>query len=159
MTKQQNKSKKTQNRTSKETVKSVAGRGALHLSRGLFSYSPSMEIRKLIFYGTHLILIHTHILFTLLCLHLLRDNEPRCSDRDGSARSRLQTSGSTRGRLASGVRSGFSRRPRVAQLRWLAGLVYWWRDSQKGRRKEGEPEGEQSVNGTGIQVFTLDPCF
>ena len=30
---------------------------------------------------------------------------------------------------------------------------------RKERRKEGEPEGEQSLNGTGIQVFTLDPSF
>lgn len=30
---------------------------------------------------------------------------------------------------------------------------------RKERRKEGEPEGEQPLNGTGIQVFTLDPSF
>lgn len=47
-------------------------------------------------------------------------------------------------------------------------LVYWRRDSE-GDGKRGEPEGEPSLNGTGIQVFfcccchcfvsTLDPSF
>lgn len=31
--------------------------------------------------------------------------------------------------------------------------------AERERRREGEPEGEQSLNGTGIQVFTLDPSF
>lgn len=68
-----------------------------------------MEIRKLIFYGTHLnfIYTHTHTSFyfvkgAAVYIHLLRDKEPRCSDTDDSARSRFRQSGSTRGRWASG---------------------------------------------------------
>lgn len=71
----------------------------------------------------------------------------------------LRQSGSGAGRLSAVLRSGFSRRPCAAQLRWLAGLVYWWSDSQRRETERGGTWGRAIAKRNGNPSFYTWPVF
>lgn len=101
------------------------------------------------------------------CFPPSSDKEHRCYDTSGSPGSDTVHPGVSRGEASGSVPSRVLPKSESRPAGLTGRLVYWRRDSERDGER-GEPEGEPSLNETGIQVFfcccccfvsTLDPSF
>lgn len=119
-----------------------------HTPHGSYIYQQFVPYAQHIHFYSH---IHPRLSFSfknITCIYRPRDKARRCFDTSVSVGS--DSPWSVPRALSvnepRGIRSWFWRRPRVAQLRWLAGLVYWWRlaESRDGKRGNLRESGRQT---------------
>lgn len=93
-----------------------------------------------------------HCIAVFTCFPPSSDKEHRCYDTSGSPGSDTLHPGVSRGEASGSVPSRVLPKSECRPAGLTGRLVYWRRDSERDG-KRGEPEGEPSLNETGIQVF------